>query len=202
MVKQIGGRSRSIRVIEANKPSEMEIVIPEKGVPQYLSQSAMLDPVEWVGDIVLWDPIYLKDYGNCCRVAQEDGGRAYFYFGSLRILREIAEYYAIDYHRMRDKYRDFVEKSQWPPLVVASRDEVFFAIKTRVPREKNDGATGYVADSAILHLETLTSCTTRIHLRNGLHVDALESRKCLTIRRNNAVLFKRQLQEDGIIPRR
>lgn len=176
------------------------VIAAQKGIPQYLTQATLPKPSTWAGDIAMWEPIYLKGYGNACRTVNLAGDQAYVGSTSLRILRQLAEHYTIDYTGMRGRYRAFVDRSQWTPLVIAARNEVFFAIKTRVPQEKNDGATGYVADSAVAYMELVSGSHTRVHLHNGCFVDALESRLCLTNRRNSAVLFRRQLQFDGIIP--
>lgn len=177
-----------------------QITRAEKGIPQFLTHASQPKPNVWAPGIVMWEPIYLEGYGNACRTVNAVGQQAHVGCTSLRILRELAEYYTIDYAGMRDRYKHFVDKSQWPPLVIAARNEVFFAMKTRVPQEKNDGATGYIADSAIAAMHILVGSRTRIYLHNGQSVDVLESRLCLANRRNSAVLFKRQLQLDGIIP--
>lgn len=177
-----------------------QIVQAERGIQQYLTQASLPPPGDWAPDIVMWQPIYLEGYGNACRTANGDGQQSDMGCTSLRMLRDLAEYYTIDYAGMRDRYKQFVDKSQWPPLVIAARNDVFFAMKTRVPQDKNDGATGYIADSAVSGMDILSGSRTRIHLHNGLYVDALESRLCLSNRRNSAVQFKRQLQMDGIIP--
>lgn len=197
------GNEQGSRKAKQGKASrgEWETVVPKKGIPQHLHRTDMPPREQWAPSIVLWEPIYLEGFGNSCTVSMEDGRQAYFGIGTMRILRDIAEHYAIDIDRMRDKYRDFVVKSQWPPVVVASRGLVFFAIKTRCPNHKNDGATGYIADTAIRHVESLTTNTTRIHLHQGIHIDVLESRRCVMARRNNATSFKGQLANDGIIPR-
>lgn len=93
---------------------------------------------EWIPNIDLWFPVYLEGIGNVCETTMADGQQAYFGMSAPRILQMVADYYAVDMNSMRDWYRDF-------------------AIKTRCPRKKNNGATGYVADIAIDAVEALTA---------------------------------------------
>lgn len=142
---------------------------PQPNIPQYLHRHAFPKPALWVPHVEGWEPIYLRDFGNACRIYLEDGTGMYMGASSIRVFRQVAAHYGIDRPEMRKHYTAATQRSQCVPLAIQPRNIVFVGFKSRHPEIKNDGAFGYVANTRIQNVEAvyLPEPCLRILLKSG-----------------------------------
>ncbi|MCL6631806.1 MAG: hypothetical protein K6T63_04160 [Alicyclobacillus herbarius] len=168
----------------------MDFYTPERGVPIYLKYGEMPARRAWVAQVVGWVPVYLKGVGNGCVVYGADGLEMVVGRDARWVRRQIAAFHCISYDEMRKEFARLYDKTQCAPLIVAARGLVFFAVKARTKlRGRNDGATGYLANTAVDEVESLGPQASRISLIGGRTLDVPMSKAAVLQRMAEAEAF-------------
>jgi hypothetical protein len=82
---------------------------------------------------------------------------------------------------------------------VAARGLVFFAAKTRIhPKYRNDGVTGYFANTQVTALCTIADHRTRLSLVSGHTVDLAMTRENVMRRMADAEAFQNRLHRQRV----
>ncbi|MCL6444984.1 MAG: hypothetical protein K6T83_16280 [Alicyclobacillus sp.] len=153
---------------------------------------------DWSMRVLAWEPIYLPGYGNACRMLFR---RGVWHAGvtANRVFSLLASTYWASIPDLRHWYSRCHGLSQSLPLPVAARGLVFFAVKTRAPQHKHDGAIGYIANTAVRGMERLADRKTRIYIEGDHYIDAAVSLRHVESQRRNAEVFELYLARKGLL---
>ncbi|QSO51141.1 hypothetical protein JZ785_20125 [Alicyclobacillus curvatus] len=158
----------------------------------------------WIPQVVMWLPMYESGYGNASKVALEDGRSFIYKHSSAQTWADILRFYAVDKAEYRNLYREVTGRSQSVPIVVPSRGLVLVPAKIRVPRVKNDGAIGYIAERFIHHVNRVVEgheyAGLRITLTTGAEALVQMSPKNFQEVLKNARYFMYQLSVHKVYP--
>ncbi|QQE78743.1 hypothetical protein [Alicyclobacillus sp. SO9] len=185
--------------LHLREASRMTVYTPPRGVPLFLHTHGMPPAEDWVPHIIGCEPVYLAGYGNAALITLDNAAQKVFGRGVSWIQREIHRYHGIDETEIRRKFQRYVNMYQSVPVIVPRRDLVLFAVKTRIPQHHNDGATGFVANTAVQTIEFISHKKSRIQLETGQHMDVLMSADAVRKRKSTAELFAFMLHRDGIM---
>src|SRR5690625_258510 len=88
-------------------------------------------------------PEYIKDKGNCTIIWTKDGKSKVVDRAVKTVIKNMSNYYHLDLKQSNETYCKYLSIKRSLPIPF-SKDNIFIAIKTRIPISKNDGAHGYI----------------------------------------------------------
>lgn len=170
-----------------------------EGVPTYTAMTRVPDPEEWIPQVVSWEPMNVESVGPVVHVIEENGSQLRIPLSSKSMCVLQCRYYHIDLQALRHRYWQYLRRHLNVPIVLPARKLVFIAVKTRNTFNRNENASGYVANTAIQQLVPISPTKTEIHLKNGCSIEALLSERTLHDRITWGEQFANKLRENNII---
>lgn len=146
-------------------------------------------------NILVIEPIYIKDIGNCTRIYTEKEGSIEIEKTIKTVINNISKYYCFDMKEGKKKYGELLNIKKFPPIAF-NPNNIFIYIKMRKPISIHDGAYGYIRYDVIEKIIEKDNIRI-IKLKNGEQISTLSSISIINKRINNGKIVKR-LSEDNI----